>query len=192
MQNRLKKLKTVKFVYTDKKQDRFFCKVRTGIMKKIVFFVLMLCTCTISKAQITISNDKPKHFAAGVVIGGIGGYAAHKIFKKSNNTANRFWTWTGAVGSSLAAGITKEALDKADYGVWDNYDVLFTTIGGVISGLALELLIKRKVSGRIRVTYNGDILNQDLIKSNEVMNITSYESHDIIATLQAQRILEMP
>ncbi len=161
-------------------------------MKKKVFFVLMFGICIISNAQITISEDKPKHFAAGIVIGGIGGYAAHKIFKRSNNRTNRFWTWTGAVGSSLAAGITKEAIDKADYGVWDNYDILYTTLGGIVSGLALELLIKRKVSGRIRVTYNGDILNQDLIRNNEVLNIASYESHDIIATLQAQRILEMP
>ena len=58
--------------------------------------------------------------------------------------------------------------------------------------MALELLIKRKVSGRIRVTYNGDILNQDLLKNYEVLNIASYESHNIIATLQAQRILDMP
>ncbi len=147
----------------------------------------MLCICTISKAQITISEDKPKHFAAGVVIGGIGGYAANKIFK-----GNQYWTWAGAVGSSLAAGLTKEAIDKADYGVWDNNDVLYTVIGGIVSGLALELLIKKKVRGRIRVTYNGDILNQGLIKSNEVLNIASYKSHDIKATLQAQRILEMP
>jgi len=161
-------------------------------MKKRVFFILMLFICSISKAQITISEDKPKHFAAGVVIGGIGGYAAHKIFKGSNDRTNRFWTWTGAVGSSLAAGITKEALDKAEYGVWDNNDILFTTLGGIVSGLALELLIKRKVPGRIKVTYNGDTLNQDLIRNNEVLNIASYESHDVIATLQAQRILEMP
>jgi len=161
-------------------------------MKKSIFFVLALSICGFAKAQITISPDKPKHFAAGVVIGGIGGYAAHKIFKKSNNRTNRFWTWTGAVGSSLAAGITKEAIDKADYGVWDNNDVLFTTLGGIVSGLALELLIKRRVPGRIRVTYNGDFLNQNLIKNNEVLNIASYGSHNIIATLQAQRILEMP
>ncbi|MBT8299093.1 MAG: hypothetical protein KJO52_12235 [Maribacter sp.] len=161
-------------------------------MKKKVFFVLLLCICSKSKAQITISEDKPKHFAAGMVIGGIGGYAAHKIFKRSNNRTNRFWTWTGAVGSSLAAGLTKEALDKADYGVWDNNDVLFTTLGGIVSGLALELLIKRKVPGRIKVTYTDDILNQNLIKNNKVLNIANYESHDVIATLQAQRILEMP
>ena len=160
-------------------------------MKKNVFFVLMFGICLISNAQITTSN-RPKHFAAGMVIGGIGGYAAHKIFKRSNNRTNRFWTWTGAVGSSLAAGITKEAIDKAGLGVWDNNDVLFTTLGGIVSGLALELLIKRKVSGHIRITYNVDILNQNLIKNNEVLNIASYESHDIIATLQAQRILEMP
>ncbi len=152
----------------------------------------MFGICIISNAQITISKDKPKHFAAGVVIGGIGGYAAHKIFKRTNNGTNRFWTWTGAVGSSLAAGITKEAIDKAEYGVWDNNDILFTTLGGIVSGLALELLIKRRVSGRIRVTYNVDLLKHDLLKNSEVLNIASYESHDIIATLQAQRILEMP
>ena len=158
-------------------------------MKKKVFLVLMLCICTISKAQITISEDKPKHFAAGVVIGGIGGYAANKIFK-----GDQYWTWAGAVGSSLAAGITKEAIDKADYGVWDNNDVLFTVLGGIVSGLALELLIKKRVRGRIRVTCNCNTLNAQHLKKGNMMviNITTYKSHDIIATLQAQRILEMP
>lgn len=160
-------------------------------MKKKVFIILTLCICSTSIAQITISEDKPKHFAAGIVIGGIGGYAAHKVFNRSNIRTNRFWTWTGAVGSSLAAGITKEAIDKADYGVWDNNDVLFTTLGGIVSGLALELLIKRKVPGRIRVTYKSDILNRDLLKDYEVLDIAASQSHDIIATLQAQRVLEM-
>jgi len=86
----------------------------------------------------------------------------------------------------------KRYYDKAEYGVWDNNDILFTTLGGIVSGLALELLIKRKVPGRIKVTYNGDTLNQDLIRNNEVLNIASYESHDVIATLQAQCILEKP
>ncbi len=159
-------------------------------MKKGLFFLLVLGVCGFAKAQITISKDKPKHFAAGAVIGGIGGYAAHRIFNRDNIKANRYWTWAGAVGSSLAAGLAKEAYDKADYGVWDNNDVLFTTLGGIVSGLALELLIKRRVSGRIRVTYNLDNLNQNPFRNDEAPYIVTYESHDVIATLQAQHILQ--
>lgn len=45
--------------------------------------------------------------------------------------------------------------------------------------------------GRIRVTYKSDILNRDLLKDYEVLDIAASQSHDIIATLQAQRVLEM-
>lgn len=82
-------------------------------------------------------NNAAKHIGAGVVIGGVGGYAAHKIFP-----GQRGWTWAGAVGSSLAAGLAKETYDKSNSGIWQTDDVLYTTLGGVISGLALELLLK--------------------------------------------------
>ncbi len=154
-------------------------------MKKSFLFVLLLCLCGISKAQ-EISKDKYLHFGAGVVIGGIGGYAAHKIFD-----GDPYWTWTGAVGSSLAAGMVKEAIDKADYGVWDNSDILFTTLGGLASGLALELLLRNKRRrGRGRACNCNALNLKRSVSTNEtIFNITSFKSHDITSTFQAQRIL---
>lgn len=155
-------------------------------MKKNFLFVLLLCLCgMISKAQ-EISKDKYLHFGAGVVIGGIGGYASHKIFD-----GDSYWTWTGAVGSSLAAGIVKESMDKAEYGVWDNNDILFTTLGGVVSGLALELLLRNKRRrGRSRACNCYALNLKRSVNTNEtVFNIASYKSHNITSTFEAQRIL---
>lgn len=84
-----------------------------------------------------------KHIGAGVVIGGVGGYAAHKIFN-----GKRGWTWAGAVGSSLAVGLAKETYDTSRGAQWETEDVLFTTLGGVISGLALDFLLKNRRRGR--------------------------------------------
>ncbi len=82
--------------------------------------------------------DAAKHFGAGIVIGGAGGYAAHKLFN-----GQRGWTWAGAVGSSLAASLAKEALyDQPRGAEWESRDVFFTTLGGVASGLVLDLLLK--------------------------------------------------
>lgn len=107
-------------------------------MKNHLFLPLVLA-CVFSASAQTISRDKYLHFGAGVVIGGAGGYTAHHLFG-----GNRYWTWAGAVGSSLAAGLLKENIDKNEYGGWDNNDVLFTVIGGAASGLALDLLLKDK------------------------------------------------
>ena len=112
-------------------------KVQTRIKAmKFGFFLLFLClNLSVSIGQ--DFNNAAKHVGAGVVIGGVGGYAAHKIFP-----GQRGWTWAGAVGSSLAAGLAKETYDKSNSGLWQTDDVLYTTLGGVISGLALELLFK--------------------------------------------------
>ena len=153
-------------------------------MKKKVFFVLMLCVCGISTAQITISKDKPLHFAVGFGIGAAGGYTAHHIFN-----GNAYWTWAGAVGSSLAAGIVKESIDKADYGVWDNNDILFTTLGGIASGFVLDLFLKKSRKRKKYTACNCFAIQLKPIKS---INIQKFTSRDIKATIQAQRILEMP
>ena len=82
--------------------------------------------------------DAVKHLGAGIVIGGVGGYTAHKLFN-----GQRGWTWAGALGSSLAAGLAKEALYDQPRGTeWESRDVLFTALGGLVSGLALDLLLK--------------------------------------------------
>lgn len=103
---------------------------------KFKLFLLFFClNLSVSFGQ--DFNNAAKHVGAGVVIGGVGGYTANKIFP-----GQRGWTWAGAVGSSLAAGLAKETYDKSNSGLWQTDDVLYTTLGGVISGLALELLFK--------------------------------------------------
>lgn len=90
----------------------------------------------ISNAQ--IPEDKLKHLGAGVVIGGISGLAANQLFN-----GDRYWTWSAAIGGSLAAGIAKESYDKSRGGSWDNADILYTAIGGVVSGLVFELFVNK-------------------------------------------------
>jgi hypothetical protein len=103
---------------------------------KVKFCVLFILFAVFCHAQ-EIGNAA-KHVGAGVVIGGVGGYAAHKIFY-----GQRGWTWAGAVSSSLAAGLAKEALyDQPRGAEWESRDVFFTTLGGIVSGLALDLLLK--------------------------------------------------
>src|SRR6056297_2524897 len=104
-------------------------------MKNSFLIVVLVISCAFGQAQATA--NAAKHLGAGAVIGAAGGYAAHKVFK-----GQRGWTWAGAVGSSLAAGLAKETYDKSNSGIWQTDDVLYTTLGGVISGLALELLFK--------------------------------------------------
>ena len=46
-----------------------------------------------------------------------------------------------AVGSSLAAGLAKEAIyDQSKGYEWETKDVLYTTLGGVLAGMAIDIL----------------------------------------------------
>ncbi len=145
----------------------------------------------VMNAQITISEDKPKHFGAGFVIGAVGGYTAHHMFN-----GNPYWTWAGAVGSSLAAGVTKEAIDKAEYGLWDNNDILFTVLGGVASGVVLELFLKKskkRKNYRSCNCYAGSFDRPGIgIGNVDYFDITHSETRDITSVYQAQRILRLP
>lgn len=137
-------------------------------MKISSFFLFLSLNVSLIFAQ--DFNNAAKHVGAGVVIGGVGGYTANKIFP-----GQRGWTWAGAVGSSLATGLAKEAYDKSNSGIWQTDDVMYTTLGGVISGLALELLFKNTYrrssrSGRNRgclVAYENNSNNSFLPLVNE-------------------------
>ncbi len=158
-------------------------------MKKYLFILVCIGFSTAMNAQLTISEDKPKHFGAGFVIGSVGGYTAHHMFD-----GNPYWMWAGAVGSSLAAGVTKEAIDKADYGVWDNNDIVYTVIGGVASAVVLDLFLKKSKKRR---KYRPCNCYAESYKPKGNMNldyfdITLSESHDITSALQAERILQLP
>lgn len=109
---------------------------------KLVFLLFILIYNVNLRAQ--TSADAVKHLGAGIVIGGAGGYAAHKL-----SDGNTGWRWAGAVGSALAAGLAKEAIYDSSRGAdWETRDVVFTTLGGVISALALEVFVGNGGNGR--------------------------------------------
>lgn len=124
-------------------------------------------------------ENAAKHVGAGVVIGAVGGYAAHKLFKEQ-----RGWTWAGAVGSSLAAGLAKETYDVSRGAQWENEDILFTTLGGVISGLALDVLLNKRGRGRSRKNCGCPPI------AFEPLNVNPAKaSRNITAAIQANHIL---
>jgi hypothetical protein len=103
------------------------------VMKLVIsIFLLFFMTNLVAQNP----RDAAKHIGAGVVIGVAGGYAADKI-----TNGQRGWKWAGAVGSSFAAGLAKETFyDKPRGNEWEAKDVLYTTLGGVLSGMALDIL----------------------------------------------------
>ncbi len=103
-------------------------------MKKV--FLLVFLFGWAGNAQ---SNDKLLHFGAGVVSGAAGAFIAHEI-----SGGNKWWAIAGAVGGSLIAGMAKEAIDKNNYGKWDNGDLAATVAGGVTVGVAIEIFHGRK------------------------------------------------
>ncbi len=110
-------------------------------MKSIVCLFLIF---TFMNTYAQDSADAVKHLGAGIVIGGVGGYAAHKF-----SDGNTGWRWAGAVGSAFAAGLAKEAIYDSSRGAdWETRDVVFTTLGGVISALALEVFMGNGGNGR--------------------------------------------
>ena len=103
-------------------------------MKKLLPLILLFSYA--SNAQ---SNDKLLHFGAGVVSGAAGAFIAHEI-----SGGDKWWTIAGAVGGSLLAGATKEAIEKNRYGKWDNGDLAATVAGWVTVGIAVEIFHGRK------------------------------------------------
>lgn len=155
-------------------------------MRKYFCFLVIIFVCKLSFAQ-TIAKDVPLHLGAGFAIGAVGGYTAHQLFD-----GDPYWYWAGAVGSSFAAGIVKESIDKSEYGIWDNSDVLYTTLGGIASGFILDLFLKK--SGKrtkyrsckcyvLKYDHTGEI-------SPVTYTITASSSRDIGASLQAQRVIQ--
>lgn len=104
--------------------------------KALLIMILSGLSSSYAFAQ---NHDKWLHFGAGVVAGGAGAFVAHEI-----SGGNKWWTIAGAVGTSLVAGMAKEAIDKNKYGTWDNGDLAATVAGGVTVGVAIELFSGRK------------------------------------------------
>ena len=131
--------------------------------------------------------DAAKHIGAGVVIGVAGGYAADKI-----TNGQRVWKWVGAVGSSFAVGMAKETLyDKPRGNEWEAKDVLYTTLGGVLSGMALDILTS---NSRIR-SGNGKkcgclVAKLDLGQELDLPTFVENGTGDITSELQATYFLK--
>tara|TARA_R110002074_G_scaffold223009_1_gene393899 strand:+ start:14905 stop:15372 length:468 start_codon:yes stop_codon:yes gene_type:complete len=154
---------------------------------KSISFLYLLFSISIIYAQ--SSADAVKHLGAGIVIGGVGGYAANKISK-----GQRGWTWAGAVGSSLVAGLAKEAIyDKSKGATWETRDVIFTTLGGVVSALALEVFTGND-SGRRR-SGNGKkcgclVAELDFNQELDLPIFVGNGTGDITSELQAAYFLQ--
>lgn len=145
-------------------------------------WLLLACICLHGQEEGAVANIG-KHLGAGVVIGGVGGYAAHKIFKGS-----RAWTWAGAVGSSLAAGLAKETYDQSRGAVWETDDIVFTALGGIISGLVLDMVLnKRRGSGK-RCGCPPLALRVDAIKTNFITDFET-DSGNIATAIQANYLI---
>lgn len=109
-------------------------------MKKLLLLIFLACCA--GNAQ---SNDKLLHFGAGVVAGGAGAFLAHEI-----SNGDKWWTIAGAIGTSLIAGVTKEAIDKWEDGNWDNSELAATVAGGVTVGIAIEIFSGPRKRGTAR------------------------------------------
>ncbi|MCO5724132.1 hypothetical protein [Robiginitalea marina] len=114
-------------------------------MKCLLFPILFLFGSPLAIGQVTF--DEKLHFGAGIVAGAAGGFVAHKISK-----GDKWWTIAGAVGTSLVAGVAKEAIDEAQDGDWDNRELAATALGGVVVGVTIEIFSgkkKKKKAGQI-------------------------------------------
>lgn len=152
-------------------------------MKIIILFLAFILSININAQD---PGDAAKHIGAGVVIGVAGGYAAHKI-----SNGQRGWKWVGAVGSSLAAGLAKEAIyDQSKGYEWETKDVLYTTLGGVLAGMAIDILTdnSRRRSGGGRSC--GCLVAQLEAHKVQLPKFVKNGTGDITSELQAAYLLE--
>ena len=156
-------------------------------MKINLLFIGLLLTCSFirGQGQGEATSNAVKHLGAGVAIGAVGGYAAHKIFN-----GNRAWTWAGAVGSSLAAGLAKETYDKSRGAVWENDDIVYTAIGGAISGLVMDMLLNKRRSSGKKCGCPPLAIQVNKIETNFVTNFET-GSGDIAAAIQANHLIHI-
>lgn len=102
------------------------------------FLVLVLFVLTSLPLKAQIEQDKILHFGIGALSGAAGALIASEL-----SNQNRFWTVTGAVATSLLAGIAKEAYDERQSNSWDNADLGATVLGGITVGVTIELFSKK-------------------------------------------------
>ncbi|SIR02656.1 hypothetical protein [Maribacter ulvicola] len=152
-------------------------------MKFIVLFFAFIISVHLHAQD---PGDAAKHIGAGVVVGIAGGYAAHKI-----SNGQKGWKWAGAVGSSLAVGLAKEGIyDQSKGYEWETKDVLYTTLGGVLAGMAIHILTdntrRRNGGGK-----NCGCLVAQIEHTNEIQlpKFVENGTGDITSELQAAYLL---
>ncbi len=106
-------------------------------MKNILILIILLSSLAQLHAQ--LENDKVLHFGAGVLSGAAGAFIASEL-----SDGDRCWTYVGAVGTSLLAGLAKESLDKKDSNAWNNGDLAATVLGGITVGVTIDLFRGKK------------------------------------------------
>jgi len=118
-------------------------------MKNKLTLIILLCSLAQLHAQ--LENDKLLHFGAGAVSGAFGAFVASEL-----SDGDRGWTFAGAVGSSLIAGLAKEAVDKKNNNNWDNGDLAATVLGGVSVGITIDLFTakKRRKSKQLTLVFH--------------------------------------
>ena len=106
-------------------------------MKNILRLLILLFS--VSQLHAQVENDKVLHIGAGALSGAAGAFLASEI-----SGGNRTWTFVGAVGTSLLAGLAKESLDQGNGNSWDNGDLAATVLGGVAVGVTIDLFSGKK------------------------------------------------
>jgi len=127
-------------------------------MKKFLVLTLLL---SLGKSY-SQDHDLLLHYGAGIVAGGAGAFFAHEI-----SGGDKWWTIAGAVGTSLIAGVAKEAFDKWEDGYWDNAELAATAAGGVTVGVTIEIFHgrkKRKSANRADTGTEALVLRPDLFQ----------------------------
>jgi len=113
----------------------------------IVLFLLTLMTF---QCNAQLEQDKVWHFGIGALCGVGGAVIAGEL-----SDGNRFWTFAGAVGASLLAGVAKEALDEQQNNAWDNGDLAATVLGGVTAGITIDVFSGKKRKARRKAQMNA-------------------------------------
>ncbi|MEP2238987.1 MAG: hypothetical protein ABJI22_11550 [Maribacter sp.] len=152
-------------------------------MKHFILFIALVIFTNLSAQD---PGNAAKHIGAGVVIGVAGGYAAHKI-----SNGQKGWKWAGAVGGSLAAGLVKEGIyDQSKGYEWETRDVLYTTLGGVLAGMAIHILTDNSRTRNGGGKSCGCLVAQ-LDNTNEIQLPVFVENGtgDITSELQAAYLL---
>ena len=106
-------------------------------MKNILTLFILLSSMSQLHAQ--LENDKVLHFGAGALSGAAGAFIASEL-----SDGDRAWTYIGAVGTSLLAGLAKESIDKNNGNEWDNGDFAATVLGGITVGVTIDLFRGKK------------------------------------------------